>query len=125
MAFGDKLRQALEEAGKTQRELAEALDTTQQVVSTWVSRGVMPETRFVVEAARFLNASIDYLLRDDLTEPPSLLTDEDRAVLGFYRAIKANGASIIWSAPPSPDGKPIAAFSEPETAGRGARRRQR
>ena len=62
MSFGENLKQTRKAKGFTQEELAEKLNVSRQAISKWEAGGGYPETEKLLEAARVLNVSLDFLL---------------------------------------------------------------
>lgn len=61
-AFGDRLVAAREEAGLSQRELADKLGITQRALSWWERESVALRPEQVVQLATVLGVSADHLL---------------------------------------------------------------
>lgn len=69
MTFGEKLSKLRKENNYTQEQLAEVLEVTRQSVSKWESDIAYPETDKLIRIARLFNCSVDYLLKDECTDP--------------------------------------------------------
>jgi transcriptional regulator with XRE-family HTH domain len=85
MTFAQKLEKLLKEQRRSQSELAKAVGTSQQVVSNWVSNGIIPKTPFILLTARFLGVSADYLLDDQREDPDDFISDVERLFLVAVR----------------------------------------
>jgi len=68
MTFGEKLSKLRRENNYTQEQLADKLDVSRQSVSKWESDIAYPETDKLIEIGRLFDCSMDYLLKDDVTE---------------------------------------------------------
>ncbi len=68
MTFGEKLAKLRKEENYTQEQLAELLDVSRQSVSKWESDISYPETTKLIELGKMFSCSMDYLLKDDITE---------------------------------------------------------
>ena len=69
MTTGTKLAKLRKEAGYTQEQLAEILEVSRQSVSKWESDAAYPETEKLIRLGDLYGCSMDYLLKDDVTEP--------------------------------------------------------
>ena len=82
--LGTKIAKARRDAGLTQMEFADRLYVTRQTVSRWESGAAQPDIEKLPDIASILGVSIDYLLKDDVTEPGSAPV----AVGGISRLLK-------------------------------------
>lgn len=64
MDLGNRILQRRKELGMTQAELAEKMFVTRQTISRWEAGIVYPDVQKVVELAKILCVSCDYLLLD-------------------------------------------------------------
>lgn len=69
MTFGEKLSKLRKEENYTQEQLADILEVSRQSVSKWESDIAYPETEKLVKIAKLFNCSVDYLLKDECTDP--------------------------------------------------------
>ena len=60
--FGKRVKKELKEHGRTQTELADFLNVRQSTVSECVNDNNEPPMEAIVEIAKFLRVSTDYLL---------------------------------------------------------------
>ncbi len=60
--FGKRVKKELKEQGRTQTELADFLNVRKSTVSEWVNDNNEPPMEAIVEIAKFLRVSTDYLL---------------------------------------------------------------
>lgn len=76
--IGDRIRQTMKKQGFTQTSFSNALHVDQSTVSYWVTGKRLPPTENLVDLAKVLNVSIDWLLTGISTENKTLSSD-----LGF------------------------------------------
>lgn len=67
--FCDKLLQLRREMGLSQEQLADRLGVSRQSVSKWEAGGTMPELEKIKAISDIFGVSVDYLVRDSLSEP--------------------------------------------------------
>ncbi len=68
MTFGAKLVKLRKENDMTQEGLADALGVSRQSVSKWESDIAFPETEKLIRIGELFEVSLDYLLKDHVTE---------------------------------------------------------
>ena len=68
MTLGEKLSKLRKEYNYTQEQLADILGVSRQSISKWESDIAYPETEKLIELGKFFECSMDYLLKDDVTE---------------------------------------------------------
>jgi len=68
MTLGEKLSKLRKENNYTQEQLAELLGVSRQSVSKWESDLAYPETEKLIVLGRLFDCSMDYLLKEDVTE---------------------------------------------------------
>ena len=61
MSFAENLKQARKDKGMSQEELAEMLSVSRQAVGKWEAGQGYPESEKLIELARMLYFSIDWL----------------------------------------------------------------
>ncbi len=64
MKIGEKLRNLRIEHGLLQREVGQALQTTQTAVGKWEREENLPNVYILIKLAKFYNISFDELLED-------------------------------------------------------------
>lgn len=109
--FGGRLKSALKKAGMSQRTLADRLQLQESAVSNWI-RGVSEKPRDVqtlVQIARILHTSIDYLLGVPGAPEP--------------RNVQAEIEAAVKRARDEMRGAILGAFDEGSSAGRGSRKK--
>ncbi|MBQ1230350.1 MAG: helix-turn-helix transcriptional regulator [Clostridia bacterium] len=72
MTTGAKLARLRREARYTQEQLAELLDVSRQSISKWESDAAYPETEKLIRLGELYGCSMDYLLKEDVTDPSSV-----------------------------------------------------
>ena len=60
--FGVRVKQEQKVQGKLQKDLCEALKVKKSTLSEWLNGNNEPPMQTIVDIARFLNVSTDYLL---------------------------------------------------------------
>ncbi len=68
MTLGEKLSKLRKEQNYTQEQLAEILGVSRQSISKWESDIAYPETDKLIELGKIFDCSMDYLLKNDITE---------------------------------------------------------
>ena len=63
--LGDKIRQLRSDSGKSQVQLAKALDVTKQCVSNWENNNIQPSIDMLMKIAEHFSVSTDFLLGID------------------------------------------------------------
>lgn len=60
--FGIRVKQELKVQGKMQKDMCEDLNVSKSTMSEWLSGTNEPPLKMVVEIAKYLDVSTDYLL---------------------------------------------------------------
>lgn len=68
MTLGEKLARVRKERNITQEQLADYLGVSRQSISKWESDIAYPETDKLVRMSKLFDCSLDYLLKEDITE---------------------------------------------------------
>ena len=76
MTLGEKIAIQRKELNYTQEQLADILAVSRQSISKWESNIAYPETDKLIVLGKLFNCSMDYLLKDDITEKAGVLTSE-------------------------------------------------
>ncbi|MBR5471890.1 MAG: helix-turn-helix transcriptional regulator [Oscillibacter sp.] len=76
MNFSEKLIRLRRKAGLSQEQLAAQLDVTRQSVSKWESGSAVPELGKLIALSDLFGVTIDYLVKDTVTEPERAKTAE-------------------------------------------------
>lgn len=86
--IGKRIRLAREIAGFTQENLAEAVDVSRTAVARWESGDIVPNLQHIVDIARLLNVSTDFLLGVKDSNESTLPELSDKAVFALAHFIK-------------------------------------
>lgn len=100
-----RIQELREEKGLTQGNVAEAIGTSRTNIGRWEKGLNEPSYAFVVKLANFFDVSVDYLIGNDeeRNQSPtpintlSQLTDEERELLKFFRAIGKPARDAIFT----------------------------
>ena len=80
MTLGEKLSRLRKEYNYTQEQLADVLGVSRQSISKWESDIAYPETDKLIELGKLFECSMDYLLKEEITEktgvPTSVFTEK-------------------------------------------------
>lgn len=68
MTLGEKIAKQRKELNYTQEQLAEILGVSRQSISKWESDIAFPETDKLIELGKLFDCSMDYLLKEEITE---------------------------------------------------------
>ena len=72
MTLSEKLYNLRRKQGLSQELLAEKLDCSRQVISKWENGTTTPDAEMLVKYSELFGVSIDYLVKEDIEEQPSL-----------------------------------------------------
>lgn len=97
----ENLKKLREEAGISQKHLAEAIGVSQQSVNKYENHNIEPDIGTLIRMADFFNTSVDYLighstLRHRL-EPvtPYELNAQERAVMDGFRKLSSKQKNCV------------------------------
>lgn len=68
MTLGEKITKQRKELNYTQEQLADILGVSRQSISKWESDIAYPETDKLIELGKLFDCSMDYLLKEEVTE---------------------------------------------------------
>ena len=68
MTLGEKIVKQRKELNYTQEQLADILGVSRQSISKWESDIAYPETAKLIELGKLFDCSMDYLLKEEVTE---------------------------------------------------------
>ena len=68
MTLGEKIAKQRKELNCTQEQLADILGVSRQSISKWESNITYPETDKLIALGKLFDCSLDYLLKEDVTE---------------------------------------------------------
>ena len=74
MTLGEKIARQRKELNYTQEQLADILGVSRQSISKWESDIAYPETDKLIELAKLFDCSMDYLLKEEITEKDGVQT---------------------------------------------------
>ena len=80
MTLGEKLSKLRKENNYTQEQLADVLGVSRQSISKWESDIAYPETGKLIELGKLFECSMDYLLKEDITEKQGLQPTEKESI---------------------------------------------
>lgn len=97
MNIGARIRYLLEEAGMTQRELANILHISASTLNGYIKQGKEPDFDMLIRLANYFNTTTDYLLgRANLrTSPDQPISTEEGRLLGIYRLLPPQQKEIV------------------------------
>ncbi len=78
--FSDKLREARQALKLSQQRLAELVGVSARSIIKYEVEGIRPRKAVSVRLADALQLSVDYLLRDEITDPRHGMGDENNEV---------------------------------------------
>ena len=74
MTLGEKIARQRKELNYTQEQLADILGVSRQSISKWESDISYPETDKLIELGKLFDCSMDYLLKEEITEKAGVQT---------------------------------------------------
>ena len=80
MTLGEKLSKLRKEYNYTQEQLAEILGVSRQSISKWESDIAYPETDKLIKIGKLFECSMDYLLKDEITEKQGIQSKESEPI---------------------------------------------
>ena len=98
MKYNIKIQQIRKKAHLSQEEFGEKLGVSRQSVYKWESGQSYPETEKLLLISRTFHVSIDYLLKDEMTEPEGMLNrcnDRESAVWTKERKRKVTAYVLL------------------------------
>ena len=76
MTLGEKIVRQRKELNYTQEQLADILGVSRQSISKWESDIAYPETDKLIELGKLFDCSMDYLLKEEVTEKSGAQTSD-------------------------------------------------
>ena len=76
MTLGEKIARQRKELNYTQEQLADILGVSRQSISKWESNIAYPETDKLIELGKLFDCSMDYLLKEEVTEKSGAQTSD-------------------------------------------------
>lgn len=89
MTLGEKIAKQRKEMNCTQKQLADMLGVSRQSVSKWESDIAYPETDKLIELGKLFDCSMDYLLKEDVTEKSGVQSN------GFAKTVDDIGKKVM------------------------------
>ncbi len=89
MTLGEKVAKQRKELNYTQEQLADILGVSRQSISKWESDIAYPETDKLIELGKLFNCSMDYLLKEEVTEKSGVQTQ------GFTEKVEKISAKVL------------------------------
>lgn len=89
MTLGDKLSGLRKESNYTQEQLADLLGVSRQTISKWESDTAYPETEKLIKIGKVFDCSMDYLLKEDVTEKSGVQQS------GFAEKVEEIGKKVM------------------------------
>lgn len=74
MTLGEKITKQRKELNYTQEQLSNILGVSRQSISKWESDIAYPETDKLIELGKLFDCSMDYLLKEEVTEKSGVQT---------------------------------------------------
>ena len=76
MTLGEKIARQRKELNYTQEQLSDILGVSRQSISKWESDIAYPETDKLIELGKLFDCSMDYLLKEEVTEKSGAQTSD-------------------------------------------------
>lgn len=95
--FIDNLEKTLKEKNLTLNKLAKGIGIAQSPTSRW-KKGTLPSVDALMKICKYLDVSADYLLDLEPEAPPPKLSQEENALIQFYRKADNRGKETILDA---------------------------
>ena len=76
MTLGEKIARQRKELNYTQEQLADILGVSRQSISKWESDIAYPETDKLIELGKLFDCSMDYLLKEEVTDKSGAQTSD-------------------------------------------------
>lgn len=89
MTLGEKIVKQRKELNYTQEQLADILGVSRQSISKWESDVAYPETDKLIELGKLFDCSMDYLLKEEVTEKSGVQTS------GFTEKVKEISRNVM------------------------------
>jgi len=103
MTLSEKLYDMRRKQGLSQERLAEKLNCSRQVISKWENGTTTPDAEMLQKYSEFFGVSIDFLVKDDVTQPPIIYSNEKSrenkkllGILGFVISIIGCVSLIVF-----------------------------
>ena len=100
MSFASRLRQAREQAGFTQQDLAKKLGVTKNAISNYENGVSSPKWEILVEIFDILHVDPNFLYQDDFSSELAeahVLTPQQSTLLAAFDQLNDEGQTRLWS----------------------------
>ena len=97
MAFGDKLREVLEQRELQQKEFANRINVSKSSINSYVNNHELPNILLVKDMAKELGVSIDYLVEYNPDPDKVTLSPLEAEMMTKFRRLPENKREIIVS----------------------------
>ncbi|MBE6153194.1 MAG: helix-turn-helix transcriptional regulator [Firmicutes bacterium] len=83
------LKKIVKTKNKSLTSIAVELEVSQEAISQYISGKIKPKTATIIEMAKLLNTTTDYLLdlTDNPTPPDFILSDKELSLITNYRSL--------------------------------------
>ena len=105
MTLAEKLYNLRRKQGLSQEALAEKLDCSRQVISKWENGTTTPDAEMLQKYSDLFCVSIDYLVKEDISEPTSVQPIEKNSqnrkllgILGLVISLLGCASLIVFGA---------------------------
>lgn len=96
MDFGQKLKSVLEIKDLRHKDFAQMLDIPSSTLEGYLNSGRQPDFDLLVRIASTLNISLDYLLENDYTPLPNLVSTKELNMIAKLRTLGKTERNIIY-----------------------------
>lgn len=96
MTINERIFRLLDNKNKSQKELAEYIGTTPQVVNKWKTRGTNPPSEFIYKISKYFDTSTDYILTGQIDQEQ--FSQEEKLLVKYYRHIPGEQKSVVMNA---------------------------
>lgn len=93
MTINERIFKLLDNNKKSQKELAEYIGTTPQVINKWKIRGTNPPSEYIYKIAEYFNTSTVYILTGETEQQH--LNQEEKLLVKYYRNISGEQQKIV------------------------------
>lgn len=97
MAFGNRLRQAREQLGLTQGELAKRLGCTKSAIGNYENGVSSPKEEILLKLFDVLEVDPNFLFQDSFSLLDDSLSPEEEGLIKKYRALDERGRSAVMA----------------------------
>lgn len=95
MTINERIFKLLENNNKSQKDFAEYIGTTPQVINKWKTRGTNPPSEYIYKIAEYFNTSTVYILTGETEQQH--LNQEEKLLVKYYRNISGEQQKIVMN----------------------------